>query len=147
MTPEQEQFIEKTTQVIEQQGGQRIIGMILGALLIHERSELNAHELQDILHASRAAISQGCTTLEQIGFIEKVRRKGERKSYYRIREGMWEKITLQGVQKFTVLRETAELGLKVAPNDRLHEMQGYFQYWEEAYPRIIHEWQQRKKQP
>ncbi|GGJ19881.1 GbsR/MarR family transcriptional regulator [Deinococcus roseus] len=147
MTPPQDQFIQHVTRVFEAQGAQRILGLLLGALLIHPKGQMNAQELQDSLHVSRAAISQGCTTLTQMGFIEKVRVKGDRKSDYRLREGVWEKVAMQGVQKLQMFIEVADFGLQLAPNDRLSDMKAFFEFWQEAYPRILQEWQSRKGQP
>lgn len=147
MTFEQDQFIQRMTQVFEAQGAQRILGMLLGALLIHPDGQMNAHELQETLHVSRAAVSQGCTTLEQIGFIEKIRIKGERKSYYRIRTEVWERVALQGVRKLQMFVDVAEFGLQLAPNSRLADMKAFFEYWQAAYPRILAEWHERKGQP
>ena len=91
----------------------RIAARVLSALLVADPPEQTAEQLAATLQASRGAISGGTTMLETtMGLIERRRRPGDRKDYFRNKPNAWFEATKQQVALVTRLaRQLAEKGL------------------------------------
>lgn len=80
-------FLEEFSLKIEEFGHPRIYGQILGWLLICEPPYQSFPDLMDNLGISKASVSNTTRILLERGLIEKVRRKGERQIYFKLKEG------------------------------------------------------------
>lgn len=84
MSEEQERFIEQLGLLLEETDRvPRIAGRIFGALLL-SADPLSIDEMAERLQVSRASISIDARRLEQVGMLERVTRRGDRRDYYRI---------------------------------------------------------------
>jgi DNA-binding transcriptional regulator GbsR (MarR family) len=84
MNEQQELFIEQLGLLLEETDRvPRIAGRIFGALLLSPE-ERSIDELAEQLAVSRASISIDARRLEQVGLLERISRKGDRRDYYRI---------------------------------------------------------------
>jgi DNA-binding transcriptional regulator GbsR (MarR family) len=80
----QERFIEQLGLLLEETDRvPRIAGRIFGALLLSPQ-ERSIDELAEQLAVSRASISIDARRLEQVGLLERITRKGDRRDYYRL---------------------------------------------------------------
>ena len=113
-----------------------MMGRVFGALLLADPPELSAEDLASRLQASRSSISQATRMLVQAGLIERRRRRGERRDYFRVKPGAWDAMVQRRVQALSTLRKMAERGLEImatsSPESRrdLEEMRDYFEFWE-----------------
>lgn len=81
------EFVEAFSLKIEELGHPRIYGQILGWLLICDPPHQSFPDLMDNLHISKASVSNITRILIEQGFIEKVRIKGERQIYFKLKKG------------------------------------------------------------
>ena len=78
-----EPFIERMGEQFEMDGLPRIAGRILGHLLLSPGA-VSLEEMAAALRVSKGSVSQDARMLEQLGTVERVRKPGDRRLYYRI---------------------------------------------------------------
>src|SRR5436190_20101826 len=88
-TAAEHEVVEAFGVLFEELGLTRMAGRIFGALLISEEAQLSAADLAEQLSASAGSISSITRQLLHFGVIERISRRGERRSYYRLHEGAW----------------------------------------------------------
>ena len=114
-------------------------------------TELSAEDLVYRLEASRSSISQSTRMLVQAGLIERRRRRGERRDYFRVKLGTWDAMVRRRVQALSTLRKMADRGLEImatsSPESRrdLEEMRDYFGFWERELLPIYFEKLERRQ--
>lgn len=81
------QFAEDLGQFFESEGLVRMAGRVWGMLLVMDEPYLSAADLEDALGASAGSISSATRSLLQLGLIERVNVRGERRSYFAPRHG------------------------------------------------------------
>jgi DNA-binding transcriptional regulator GbsR (MarR family) len=147
-----ERYVEDFGVLFDQLGGGPMMGRVLGALLLADPPELAAEELADRLRASRSSVSQATHSLVQMGLIERRRRPGERRSYFRVKPGAWHVMLRRRIEGLRVLREMAESGLEVLGSEEpearhnLQEMRDFFVAWERVVPEIFERIEQEMKE-
>jgi DNA-binding transcriptional regulator GbsR (MarR family) len=149
---DQLRYVEDFGLLFEQFGKPRMVGRVLGVLLVSGWEEHSAEELADILRASRGSISSATRTLVQSGLVQRVSRPGERRDYFRVRPGAWNELMRERMVQVYALREMAERGLSVLdavdpyePEARrgLEEMRDFYAYWERELPAVLERWEQQ----
>lgn len=141
-------FIEEMGLALEHSGLPRMVGRVLGALLVAEPSEQSAEALMKALRASRGSISSSTRILIQTGLIERVSKPGERRDYFRTRAGAWAEITRARMASLSLFRRLGEKGLTVLeggdPELRrgLEEMRDFYAYWEREFPSLFERWEE-----
>lgn len=81
------QFAENMGQFFESEGLARMAGRVWAMLLVMNEPYLSAADLQGALGASAGAISGATRSLLQLGLIERVNVRGERRDYFAPRRG------------------------------------------------------------
>jgi DNA-binding transcriptional regulator GbsR (MarR family) len=76
---DRERYVEDFGILIGEFGLPRMVGRVLGALLVSDPPERAAKELAEALRASRGSISSATRTLVQLGLVERRTRTGERR--------------------------------------------------------------------
>ena len=148
---EKQAYIEEMGMVLEGFGMTRIAGRVLSALLVAEPPEQTAEQLAATLQASRGAISGGTTTLETLALIERRRRPGDRKDYFRNKPNAWFEATKKQAAMITHLRGLAEKGLAVMDGGNadatrgLRDMRDMLAFFETEYPLMLEHWERTKK--
>jgi DNA-binding transcriptional regulator GbsR (MarR family) len=105
----------------------RAWGRVLGWLLVCEPDYQSAEDLAEVLHASRGSISMATRALIRMGNLERQTKRGDRRTYYRIRPGTWTAVFEQHIQTTTKLRQLAKQGLELLndePGTRRERLQG-----------------------
>ena len=142
-------YIEEMGMVLESLGVTRIAARVLSALLVASPPEQTAEQLAATLQASRGAISGGTTMLETMGLIERKRRPGDRKDYFRNKPNAWFEATKQQVALVTHLRGLAEKGLAVMNSDDpevtrgLRDMRDMLTFYERELPAMLARWEEK----
>ncbi|SMO91300.1 GbsR/MarR family transcriptional regulator [Gracilimonas mengyeensis] len=80
-------FVDAFSLKIEELGHPRIYGQILGWLLICDPPHQSFPDFMENLDISKASVSNTTRMLLEQGLIEKVRVKGERQIYFKLKEG------------------------------------------------------------
>ena len=133
-------------------GMPRIAGRVLSALLIADPPEQTAEQLAETLQASRGAISGGTTLLETTGLIERRRKPGDRKDYFRNKPNAWFEATKQQVNLIAQLRRLSERGLEVIGSDDpevtrgLRDMRDMLTFYEREMPEMFARWKNIRKE-
>ncbi len=147
LSEEKQVYIEELAMVLEGFGMTRIAARVLSALLVADPPEQTAEQLAATLQASRGAISGGTTMLTTMGLIERRRRPGDRKDYFRNKSNAWLEATKQQVTMISQLRNLAERGLEVIASDDpkvtegLRDMRDMLRFYERELPEMLARWQ------
>ncbi len=154
MREDQLRYVEDFGLLFEQFGKPRMVGRVLGVLLVSGSEEHSAEELADLLRASRGSMSSATRTLVQSGLVQRVSRPGERRDYFRVRPGAWNELMRERMTQVYAMREMAERGLSVLnavgpdePEARQgsEEMRDFYAYWDRELPAVLERWEQRNK--
>ncbi|MGB3682475.1 MAG: MarR family transcriptional regulator [Rubrobacteraceae bacterium] len=151
MDEERANYAEDFGLMFEGFGLPRMVGRVLGVLLISDPPELSAEELAEALQASRGSISSSTRTLIQMGLVQRRTRPGERKDYFRMKPGAWDELMRRELETLSRFRQMAERGLDIANSDspeaqrNLEEMREFYAYWERELPAVLERWEEDKK--
>lgn len=112
------EFVEAFSLKIEELGHPRIYGQILGWLLICEPPYQSFPDLMDNLHISKASVSNITRMLIEQGLIEKVRIKGERQIYFKLKKGSVVDFMQKQMKLALDLEEITAKGLAYAESEK-----------------------------
>lgn len=144
-------FVEKVGLAIEDCGHPRIFGRITGWLLICDPPYQSFDDLVEVLDASKGSISNMTRLLIQVGLVEKFSLPGDRKTYFRISPGAWERHFRGQIEYVRQLCKIADEGLALlqdAPEehrDRLREMNAFFDFIARKGPQLVEEYREEYK--
>lgn len=117
-------------------GTPRMVGRVLGWLLVCDPPGQSAAELADVLQASRGSISTATRVLIRIGLVERVRVRGERFDRFQAAPAAWDEV-LWRKEQFSLPRRVMQLGLEALADEpaarrtRLEEVDFMYAWWEE----------------
>jgi hypothetical protein len=140
--PITERFIEELGMQFELEGGApRMVGRVLGWLLVCEPPEQSAAELAERLQASKSSISTATRLLLRMGLIERVRVRGERFDRFVALPEAWDEY-LWREDQFSAPRRVLSLGMEALADEpatrraRLEQLDSIYAWWEERIPRL-----------
>jgi DNA-binding transcriptional regulator GbsR (MarR family) len=139
-------FAEVIGLYYEDLGLPRTWGRVLGWLLVCEPEDQSAEDLAAVLHASRGSISMATRSLIRMGCVERQTKRGDRRTYYRIRPGAWTTVFEQQAQTVTKLRRLAKQGLDLLQGEpgersgRLHELHALTSFYERESLALLAQW-------
>jgi DNA-binding transcriptional regulator GbsR (MarR family) len=112
------EFVEAFSLKIEELGHPRIYGQILGWLLICDPPHQSFPDFMENLHISKASVSNITRMLIEQGLIEKVRIKGERQIYFKLKKGSVVDFMQKQLQLALDLEEITSKGLEYAEKEK-----------------------------
>ena len=130
-------------------GAQRSTGQIFGYLATCDPPEQSASEIAEGIGMSRASVSAGARMLIQLQAIEERHRVGDRKTYYRLREGWWVQAATTKMAGFDRLADEARrirAAGSVTRTDGLDELIEFSEFWSEEIPKLRDKWLQRRSE-
>lgn len=148
---ERRRYVEDFGLLFGQFGLSRMLGRVLGVLMISDPPERSAGELAEALGASRGSISQTTRSLIQMGIVQRWSKPGERRDYFRIKPGAWHEIMRREMEALGGFRQTAERGLELLDSEdpetrrSLEEMRDFYAYWEREMPAVLERWERRER--
>jgi DNA-binding transcriptional regulator GbsR (MarR family) len=86
--------------------------------MLCDPAEQSAGQIADVIQASRASLTSNMRFLTAIGLVKKVRRPGDRVSYYRIEDDAWQKVIQRKLESLSAFGEIADEGLDIAGGER-----------------------------
>jgi DNA-binding MarR family transcriptional regulator len=141
-----ERFVEELGMQFELEAGTpRMVGRVLGWLLVSEPPEQSAGELARMLQASKGSISTATRVLLRMGLIERVRMRGERFDRFRALPEAWDEFLWRDEQ-FSEPRRVLRLGLEALAGEpaerreRLEKMDWIYAWWQRRMPRLREEY-------
>ncbi len=126
-------------------GAPRMVGRVLGWLLVCDPPEQSAAELAEMLQASKGSISTATRLLLRMGLIERVRTRGERFDRFNARPEAWDEYLWRDDQ-FAAPRRVLRLGLDALADEpasrrtRLEELDSIYAWWEQRMPSLREEY-------
>ena len=149
---ERVRYVEEFRLLFGQFGLSRMLGRVLGVLMISDPPERSAEELAEELGASRGSISQTTRSLIQMSLVQRWSRPGERRDYFRIKPGAWHEIMRREMEALGDFRKIAERGLDLIDSEdpaarrSLEEMRDFYAYWEKEMPAVLHRWEKESRE-
>ena len=128
-----------------------MVGRVFGALMIADPPEVSSKELRESLGASKGAVSQATRVLEQLGFIRRISRRGERGDYFRITPKVWDEMMRLDLESNRIFLQMAERGLDLLGSDEpgarrsLEQMREFYAYRDEELSGALERWQEKRK--
>ena len=144
-------YVEDFGVLFEGVGGSRMVGRVLGLLLVSEAPELSAEEIAGSLRASQGAISTATRTLVGTGLVRRRTRPGERRAYFGVNPDAWQETTRRQVAGSAAFREMADRGLALRKSDEpeagrgLKAMRDFYAFWERELSEVLARWEQEKR--
>lgn len=83
MRPEEQQFIERWSAILAQEGLPPVAGRLWAWLLVCDPPEQTVDDIAEAIGASRGAISGAVRMLEPSGLVVRTKRRGDRREYWR----------------------------------------------------------------
>jgi DNA-binding transcriptional regulator GbsR (MarR family) len=145
-------FADEMGLLYDDLGLPRAWGRVLGWLLVCEPDSQSAEDLAAVLHASRGSISMATRSLIRMGNVERQAKRGDRRTYYRIRPGTWTAVFEHQIQSATKLRQLAKQGLELLNDepttrrDRLQELHELTSFYERECLTLIARWHRDRGQ-
>jgi hypothetical protein len=140
-------YLERWGMLFEALGGARMMGRVLGWLLVCDPQEQTAADIAAGVGASAGSISTTTRTLVQSGFIERIGIPGERSAYFRVRSGMWGQLLRRRMSYMVSLGDLADEGIRLAEGGgekatlRLRELASYCRFIERELPEFVARWE------
>jgi hypothetical protein len=110
---EERRFVEDVAILLEDFRLPRMAGRIVGRLLVAVPAEQPSDELAASLGASKGSISTMTRQLIDLGLVERVGVPDERRDYFRIRPGAWQKLIVARLRGYEEMHLLAERGLRL----------------------------------
>lgn len=123
-------IVETMGLLTEAEGMSRIMGRIFGFLLLCEEAQ-SLDDMAVALNVSKASISTDARRLEDMGFLMRVSRPGDRRDYYELAGDFMERSMRRQIEKIRKLRDAmreAQDGLEASTRirQRLHDFETVF---------------------
>ncbi len=142
-------LVEEYGLLIEEMGGTRMEGRVMGWLLLADPPVQSLTELADGLGVSKAAVSTAARSLLQSGAVERVSEPGQRGDFYRSIPGNLESV-LHFDHVLTLGRLVDRSLELVAGRDQsqsnytlLHEIRAFLDFLEAEIPGLMSRWRAR----
>jgi DNA-binding transcriptional regulator GbsR (MarR family) len=142
---DERRFVEDIGILLEDFRLPRMAGRIVGRLLITVPAEQSSDQLAEALDASPGSISTMTRQLIDLGLLERVGMPGERRDYFRIRPGSWEKLIAARLRGYEEMHLVAERGLQLpvaqdeGVRERLQGMHLVYEVLSEHVPAMLEE--------
>lgn len=146
---EEQRFIEDVAVLLEDFRLSRMAGRIVGRLLVAVPAEQASDELAASLGASKGSISTTTRQLIDLGLVERLGIPGERRDYFRIRRGSWERLIAARLRGYEEMHLVAERGLRLPVakdpdvRDRIDGMHLVYEVLAEHVPAMLEELSRR----
>jgi DNA-binding transcriptional regulator GbsR (MarR family) len=127
-------FIERMGLTFEHAGSTRTHGRMMALLLVAD-APLSLAEMADYLQVSKAALSTNARLAVQIGMIQRVSRPGDRRDYYEMTPGSFQRMVSHRVRAIDEFIYLAEEGLAAVEPDnttaraRLEKMKEFYRFF------------------
>lgn len=139
-------FVEELGLVFDEMGMQRMLGRVVGFLLISDPAEQSSQQIAEYLEASRGSVSTVTRQLMTLGLIERVPVQNARATFFRVSKSAWPDMMRQRAARLRIMRDLAAQGLELirhAPEERqrrLREFHHFYSHMESEFHSIIDRW-------
>lgn len=144
-------FLDELGSAMERTGLPRQAGRVLGLLLTARKEEMAAEEIAAALRISRASVSTTTALLVQAGLVDRLRKPGDRRDYFRTRPGNLTAMLRSRLDAIARLRGLLDGALAVTPpghtaaRTRLAGVRDFFAFFEREYPLLLSRWEEEAR--
>jgi DNA-binding MarR family transcriptional regulator len=145
------EYIEKVGVVMEQMGFQRMVGRVLGYLMISEPPYKTFTDIQEYLQASKSSISTSLQLLLTQGLVVYFTQPGDRKRYFKLNSESWLAMVKREAEQFETLRNLLLECLALRSNDypqfntALSELADLYAFMMREIPPLIDRWLESRR--
>jgi len=142
-------FVEQVGLALQSLGAARNSGRLLGVLLVAEEP-ISLDAACRVLRASKASVSTNARWLETAGLLQRVGYAGDRKDYYQVSPGTFERLLSRRVVEAKEWVRLAEFGLKAIEKEnlvaraRLEEMQETYRFLVAQLTKLVERLEERR---
>ncbi len=142
-------YIERWGVLFEQLGATRVMGKILGWLLVCDPPHQTAAEIATAIGASISSVSTANRALAQSAFVERIGIPGERSTHFQVRPGMWSQLIRTRMGRLGAMRKLADEGMALLSSAgkeqtlRLREIRSYCDFVERELPALLGRWEKQ----
>lgn len=143
--PAQRALIDALATLHESSGLSPVAGRIMGVLLISREAELSSDELAEQAEASKGTISTQTQFLVERGLVDRFRKPGSRRTWYRLRPNAWLELLERQAQSTAMVVGLADAAI-AEQADRgevsaaLREYRKLNRFFAERIPALIEAW-------
>ena len=140
-------YLERWGMLFELLGATRMMGRVLGWLLVCDPPEQSAGDIAQAVGASAGSVSTTTRALTQAGMVERLGIPGERSAHFRVRSGVWGQLLRKRMSYIVSMRDLVEEGLELGAGEkedstlRLRELGSYCSFIERELPAFIARWE------
>lgn len=140
------EFVEDFGLAMDGAGLPRAAGRLFAWLLVCDPPEQTAADLIKALNSSTGGVSQSLRLLIHFQFVERFGRPGDRRSYYRVAPGAWERVMAAQHADTIRFRRLGDRGLEILASTpghrrtRLVEMTAFYRFLEAEMPALMQRW-------
>lgn len=134
-------FAEAMARLFETGGMPRMAGRVWATLLVTDAAHMSSIELQAALGASAGSISQATRTLLQIGLIDAVAVRGERRDFFAVRPDAIAELVQLRMSRLVAMEQLAGDALEQFSDreharDRLAELHEVYHFYVVEFPKL-----------
>ncbi len=148
----QQAYLERVGKMWEEVGLTNIGGKILGYLLICGKPMVSFQELVDELGVSKASVSNNLKALTGIHFVDMVKPKGDRKSYYKPNKVDMANMMEKRSALFDLYADVMDEGLAFVDDQQsdaavfMRESRDFYRWMKTKMPQLLDEYRRTKNQ-
>jgi DNA-binding transcriptional regulator GbsR (MarR family) len=147
-------FIERTGLAMERLNLTRTFGRLFGLLLVADRP-VSLDDVVQVLRVSKASASTNARLCEQVGLTHQVSIPGDRRDYYEMLPGSFERVLAARLSTVHEMVRLAQEGLEAVDPDnvsaqtRLEEMREFYDFAAYKMNDMLTQWKrgERRRQP
>jgi hypothetical protein len=148
MTPgDLQDYLERWGMLFELLGATRMMGRILGWLLVCDPPAQSAGDIAKAIGASAGSVSTTTRALTHAGMIERLGIPGERSAHFRMGSGVWGELLKTRMSYIAAMGELVKEGLELSGGSgedgalRLRELGSYCSFIEQELPGFVALWE------
>ena len=146
--PTDSPLAEQMALVLADRGMQRMTARVLSGFLFTDQPSLTMGEVGTQLGASTGSVSMSIKSLLTAGLVERVPAEG-RRDHFRLRDDAWERLFTSQNDVLPDLVDIARRGAAATDptgvaHQRLHRMQGFYEFLQDELPGLVERWQQQR---
>lgn len=144
--PPQVSFVDSVAELFEAHGWPRLVGRVLGELLLADPPYLSTAQLCERLETSKGHLSSAIAILEAMRMIERFGLSGTRQHHYRLTPDAFVRAMYHSVEPSATLADLAGRALTEAPagsraRTELIRMRDFYRFLARRLPELVAEFE------